>query len=71
MGARVMEVGSAMPVNINPIFPLSYNLADGKKKYVLFCGAGVSKDAGIPTGWEILLETVRHIRTQKEGENKE
>ena len=60
-----------MPVNINPIFPLSYNLADGKKKYVLFCGAGVSKDAGIPTGWEILLETVRHIRTQKEGENKE
>ena len=71
MGARVMEVGSAMPVNINPILPLSYNLADGKKKYVLFCGAGVSKDAGIPTGWEILLETLRHIRTQKEGENKE
>jgi hypothetical protein len=67
MGARVMEVGSAMPVNINPILPLSYNLADGKKKYVLFCGAGVSKDAGIPTGWEILLETLRHIRTQKEG----
>jgi len=70
MGARVMEVGSAMPVNINPIFPLSYNLADGKKKYVLFCGAGVSKDAGIPTGWEILLETVRPIRTLEEGENK-
>ncbi|KAF5430365.1 hypothetical protein C5S39_07760 [Candidatus Methanophagaceae archaeon] len=70
MGARVMEVGSAMPVNINPIFPLSYNLADGKKKYVLFCRAGVSKDAGIPTGWEILLETVRHIRTQEEGVNK-
>ena len=59
-----------MPVNINPIFPLSYNLADGKKKYVLFCGAGVSKDAGIPSGWEILLETLRHIRTQEEGENK-
>ena len=60
-----------MPVNINPIFPLSYNLADGRKKYVLFCGAGVSKDAGIPTGWEILLETLRHIRTQEEGEIKE
>ena len=60
-----------MPVNINPIFPLSYNLADGRRKYVLFCGAGVSKDAGIPTGWEILLETLRHIRTQEEGEIKE
>jgi len=60
-----------MPVNINPILPLSYNLADGKKKYVLFCGAGVSKDAGIPSGREILLETLRHIRAQEEGENKE
>ena len=63
-------VGSAMPVNINPILPLSYNLADGKKKYVLFCGAGISKDAGIPTGRDILLETLRHIRTQEEGESK-
>ena len=60
-----------MLVNINPIFPLSYNLADGKKKYVLFCGAGVSKDAGIPTGWGILLESLRRIRTQEERENKE
>ena len=59
-----------MPVNINPILPLSYNLADGKKKYVLFCGAGISKDAGIPTGRDILLETLRHIRTQEEGESK-
>ncbi len=60
-----------MPLNINPIIPLSYNLADGKKKYVLFCGAGVSKDAGVPTGWDILLETLRRIRAQEEGESKE
>nr|QNO49190.1 hypothetical protein CDCKMDEO_00035 [Methanosarcinales archaeon ANME-2c ERB4] len=60
-----------MPVNINPIFPLSYNLADGRKKYVLFCGAGVSKDAGSPTGWDILLETLKLVRTQEESENKE
>jgi len=60
-----------MPININQLIPLSYNLADGKKKYVLFCGAGVSKDAGIPTGGDILLETLRQIRTQEEEENKE
>jgi NAD-dependent SIR2 family protein deacetylase len=60
-----------MPVNINPTIPLSYNLADGRKKYVLFCGAGVSKDTGIPTGWDILLETLKLIRTQEEGESKE
>jgi len=56
---------------MNPIIPLSYNLADGKKKYILFCGAGVSKDAGIPTGWDILLETLRLIRAQEEGKSKE
>lgn len=60
-----------MPLNINPIIPLSYNLADGRKKYVLFCGAGVSKDSGVPTGWDILLETLRRIRAQEEGESKE
>jgi NAD-dependent SIR2 family protein deacetylase len=57
--------------DINKLIPLSYNLANGKKKYVLFCGAGVSKDAGIPTGWDILLETLRHIRAQRDGESKE
>ena len=60
-----------MANNINPIIPLSYNLADGKKKYVLFCGAGISKDAGIPTGWDILIETLRLIRNQEDGEIKE
>ena len=60
-----------MPININQIIPLSYNLADGKKKYVPFCGAGISKDVGIPTGWDILLETLRHIRAQEDGESKE
>lgn len=60
-----------MPLNINSIIPLSYNLADGRKKYVLFCGAGVSKDAGVPTGWDILLETLRHIRCQEAGKSKE
>ena len=60
-----------MSNNINPIIPLSYNLADGKRKYVLFCGAGISKDAGIPTGWDILLETLRLIRNQEDSEIKE
>ncbi len=54
-------------MNINNIIPLSYNIADGKKRYVLFCGAGISKDAGVPTGWDILLETLRRIRTQTES----
>jgi hypothetical protein len=58
-------------LSINNIIPLSYNIADGKKRYVLFCGAGISKDAGIPTGWDILIETLRRIRTQDEFEKGE
>ena len=58
-----------MTTKINPIIPLSYNIADGRRKYVLFCGAGVSKDAGIPTGWDVLLKTLRLIRAQDEGKN--
>jgi hypothetical protein len=57
-------------LNINNIIPLSYNIADGKKRYILFCGAGISKDAGIPTGWDILIETLRKIRAQNEFEAK-
>lgn len=60
-----------MAVEINPIIPLSYNLADGRRKYVLFCGSGVSKDAGVSTGWEVLLETLRQVRAQEEGETAE
>lgn len=54
---------------INPIVPLAYNLADVKKRYVLFCGAGISKDAEIPTGQDIFLETLRLLRTQEEEKN--
>src|SRR3972149_7533323 len=58
-----------MNLNINPVIPLAYNIADGSRKYILFCGAGVSKDANILTGWDILLETLRIIRTQEEEVN--
>lgn len=57
-----------MTEEINPIIPLSYNIADKKRKYILLCGSGISKDAGIPTGWDILLEALRLIRHQMDGE---
>ena len=58
-------------MNLNNIIPLSYNIADGKRRYVLFCGAGISRDAGIPTGWDILLETLKKIRNQEKSERKD
>ena len=42
---------------MNPIVKLIANALPGDKKYILFAGAGVSKDAGIPTAWDLMLKT--------------
>lgn len=50
---------------INPMISLAVNMADGKRRFVLFCGAGISKDAGIATGKDILLNTLGKIYQQE------
>ncbi len=42
---------------MNPIVKLAASALPGEKKYVLFAGAGVSKDAGVPTAWDLMLKT--------------
>ncbi|MDD3427439.1 MAG: SIR2 family protein [Caldisericia bacterium] len=42
---------------MNPIVRLIANALPGEKKYVLFAGAGISKDAGVPTAWDLMLKT--------------
>jgi len=42
---------------MNPIVKLAASALAGERKYVLFAGAGVSKDAGIPTAWDLMLKT--------------
>lgn len=42
---------------MNPIVKLIANALPGEKSYVLFVGAGVSKDANIPTSWDLMLKT--------------
>lgn len=52
---------------IDPLLPLITNLSTRKREYVLFLGAGVSKDAGVKSGWDILIETLKplYIRENK------
>ena len=52
--------------NINPVISLAYNMADCSQKYVLFVGAGVSKDAGVPSGWDILAQTLQRMISQED-----
>lgn len=46
---------------MNQLIRLAANALPGEKTYVLFAGAGVSKDAGIPTAWDLMLETAKYF----------
>jgi len=55
---------------IKPIIPLAVNLADGRRRFILFCGAGISKDAGVPSGQDILIDTLTKIYQQEQKKEK-
>jgi hypothetical protein len=46
---------------MDALLPLIVNLSSKNREYVVFVGAGFSKDAGIKSGWDILIETLRPI----------
>jgi len=46
---------------MNDLLPLITNLSTRNREYVVFVGAGFSKDAGIKSGWDILIETLKPI----------
>jgi len=55
---------------MNPIIRLAASALPGEKKYILFAGAGVSKDAGVPTAWDVMLQTagLLYAESVKNGE---
>ena len=55
---------------IKPIIPLAINLADRRRRFILFCGAGVSKDAGVLSGQDILIDTLGKIYQQEQKKGK-
>lgn len=44
---------------IDPLTSLSFSIHANKGVYALLLGSGVSRAAGIPTGWEIVLDLIR------------
>jgi hypothetical protein len=50
-----------MSIVKNTLLPLITNLATNNKEYVAFVGAGFSKDAGIMSSWDVLIETLRPL----------
>jgi hypothetical protein len=47
--------------SIDPLTGLAFSIYSGKGIYALLLGSGVSRSAGIPTGWEITLDLIRRI----------
>ena len=46
---------------IDVLTALAFSLYENKGVYALLLGSGVSRDAQIPTGWEITLDLVRRV----------
>lgn len=46
---------------IDPILSLAVSMHSNKGVYALLLGSGVSRTAGIPTGWEVVLDLIRQL----------
>ncbi len=46
---------------IDPLLSLVFSVQSQKGVYALLLGSGVSRSAGIPTGWEIVLDLIRKL----------
>lgn len=52
---------------IDPIISLAFSVHSNQGVYALLLGSGVSRAAGIPTGWEVVLDLIRklaHLRSE-------
>jgi hypothetical protein len=55
---------------IDPLITLAFTLHSKKGAYALMLGSGISRSAGIPTGWEITLKIINDVALLS-GENSE
>ncbi len=54
----------------NLLTSISFTISSNKGVYALLLGSGISKNSGIPTGWEIVLDLIRKLALQT-GDNCE
>lgn len=46
---------------MDPILSLAFSVHANKGVYALLLGSGISRSAGIPTGWEVVLDLIRKL----------
>ena len=60
MGKSWKSVSAAANV-IDPFHSLAFSMQSNRGVYAVLIGSGVSRSAGIPTGWEVTLDLVRKL----------
>jgi hypothetical protein len=55
------EAAVSSPAAEDPILRLALALHHGRGAYALLLGSGISRSAGIPTGWEIVLDLIHEL----------
>ena len=53
---------------IDPVLTLSFSLHSNKGVYALLLGSGISRPAGIPTGWEITEDLIKKIAQMQKAD---
>lgn len=51
---------------IDPLTALAFTVSENKGVFALLLGSGLSRAAGIPTGWEITLDLIRKVAAATE-----
>jgi hypothetical protein len=46
---------------VDPTLPLAFSVRSGPGVYAVLLGSGISRAAGIPTGWEVTLDLISKL----------
>lgn len=57
----VLQDGGAYNPYVDPTLPLAFSVHSGPGVYAVLLGSGVSRAAGIPTGWEVTLDLISKL----------
>lgn len=57
----------SLPDMVDPLLSLAFSVHDNPGIYALLVGSGISRSAGIPTGYEVILELIHRIAALKKA----
>ena len=61
LGRRVSGRASGYNPFVDPTLPLAFSVRSGPGVYAVLLGSGISRAAGIPTGWEVTLDLISKL----------